>query len=195
MYEYVSGNLIRKSPAEAVVDVGGVGYRLRIPLTTYEAIGSSGPVKLLCHHHVREDIAQLFGFATESERAVFRMLISVSRIGPGVAIGIISSTPADRLVRAIESEDTQALEAIKGIGKKMAQRLVVELKESVQALALQLGSAGAAGPLSPIEVDAVLALTALGYNRAAAQKAVEKAKKISPAESVAQLVKQALQFS
>jgi len=170
----LTGTLIRKLPTEIVIDVQGVGYGLSIPLSTYEAIGDiGGTVTLLTYLHVREDILHLFGFATEEERTLFRMLTSVSGIGPKMAQGILSGVSPGELRGHLLQGNTTALTAIPGVGKKLAERLVVELREKISKQESDRSTAKDTEP--HIKTEAILGLTSLGYNRLAAEKAVRQA--------------------
>jgi len=167
------GRLLRKQPQEAVVDVGGVGYRVTIPLSTFYRIGEPGAeVTLLTHTHVREDALALFGFLTPVEQALFERLIAVSGVGPKLAVSILSGIEAPELVAALRSNDLARLTRIPGVGKKTAERLVLELKDKLQ----DLPSAAAlpAGPSAAAD-DIVSALVHLGYSRAEAERGVERA--------------------
>jgi len=168
------GRLLRKAPQEAVVDVGGVGYRVTIPLSTFYRVGEPGAeVTLLTHTHVREDALALFGFLTAMEQELFERLIAVSGVGPKVAISILSGIEAPELAAALRSSDIARLTRIPGVGKKTAERLVVELKDKMQ----DLPAAEAAVPASPSAAtdDLVSALLHLGYSRPEAERGVERA--------------------
>ena len=146
MIAHVRGRLVRKEPQEAVVDVGGVGYRVAIPLSTFYRIGEAGDeVSLLTHTHVREDTLALFGFLTPGEQALFERLIAVSGVGPKLALSILSGIEAPDLVSALRTSDVARLTRIPGVGKKTAERLVLELKDKVQNLA-SAEAARARGP-------------------------------------------------
>ena len=146
MIAQLRGRLLRKAPQEAVVDVGGVGYRVTIPLSTFYRVGEPGAeVTLLTHTHVREDALALFGFLTAVEQELFERLIAVSGVGPKVAISILSGIEAPELAAALRSSDIARLTRIPGVGKKTAERLVVELKDKMQ----DLPAAEAAVPASP----------------------------------------------
>jgi Holliday junction DNA helicase RuvA len=168
------GRLLRKAPQEAVVDVGGVGYRVTIPLSTFYRVGEPGAeVTLRIHTHVREDALALFGFLTAMEQELFERLIAVSGVGPKVAISILSGIEAPELAAALRSSDIARLTRIPGVGKKTAERLVVELKDKMQ----DLPAAEAAVPASPSAAtdDLVSALLHLGYSRPEAERGVERA--------------------
>jgi Holliday junction DNA helicase RuvA len=168
----IQGRLLRKGPQEAIVDVGGVGYRLTIPLSTFYRIGEPGAeVTLLTHTHVREDTLALFGFLTAVEQALFERLIAVSGVGPKLAVSVLSGIEAPELVAALRSGDVARLTRIPGVGKKTAERLVVELKDKMQDL-----PSADVPPVakSPAADDIVSALVHLGYSRPEAERAVER---------------------
>jgi Holliday junction DNA helicase RuvA len=170
------GILTKKSPTEIVIDVNGVGYGLSIPLSTYEVIGElQSSVNLLTYLHVREDSFQLFGFATEQERTFFRLLLSVSGIGPRMAQGILSGISVAELRNHIVQGNTGALTAVPGVGRKLAERLVVELREKTAKLGLDRIEEKAGIPGENVRTEAILALTSLGYSRAVADKAIRDA--------------------
>ena len=132
MISTLQGTLVSKSPMEVVVDVCGVGYGLQIPLSTYEAIGNvNSDVRLFTYLHVREDSLQLFGFATDEERALFRLLVSVNGIGPRMAQGILSGSSVNEIRDHIVQGNLSALTTIPGIGKKIAERMIIELREKI----------------------------------------------------------------
>lgn len=176
MIAALRGLLLRKEPQEVVVDVAGVGYRVTIPLSTFYRLGEPGAeVALLTHTHVREDALALFGFLTPAEQALFERLIAVSGVGPKLAIAILSGIEAPELVAALRSSDVARLTRIPGVGKKTAERLVLELKDKVQGLAAA-EEAPAAAPAGGKE-DLVSALVHLGYSRPEAERGVERALK------------------
>jgi len=174
MIASLRGTLVSKTPTEIVLDVSGVGYGLSIPLSTFEKLGNIGSqVSLYTYLHVREDAMLLYGFLTEEERSLFRLLLSVTGIGPRMAQGILSGIPAADLRSYITAGNTGALTAIPGIGRKLAERLVVELREKVSKLGGRAdGSPLPTDPLGTVRSEAVLALTSLGYNRTTAERAV-----------------------
>ena len=172
MISQLQGKLVAKGPAEVVVSVAGVGFRLLVPLSTYRALGEDGSdVHLFTHLHVREDALDLFGFATAAERSIFRALISVSGVGPKSALTVLSGLSPEVFHRAVITEDLGILTSISGIGRKTAQRLIVELKDRMSGL--DVSSIGRAEAGEPGDVgDAVLALMSLGMKRDAARDAV-----------------------
>ena len=172
MIAQIHGRLLRKGPQEAVVDVGGVGYRITIPLSTFYRVGEPGAeVTLLTHTHVREDALLLFGFLTPVEQALFERLIAVSGVGPKLAISVLSGIEAPELAAALRASDIARLTRIPGVGKKTAERLVVELKDKMQDL-----PSPAAAPVGPSAAadDVVSALVHLGYSRPEAERGVER---------------------
>jgi Holliday junction DNA helicase RuvA len=195
----IRGKLLEKKPTSLSVEVNGLGYTLNVPLSTYESVGDIGDgVCLYTHLRVREDSIELFGFAREEERSLFLLLLSVMGIGPKAALNILSSSRPEALQEAIGGGNESVLMAIPGIGKKMAARLVVELREKLAALLPPV-----AGPQQPglridakIFEDAVAALTSLGYNRASAVKAVQKAQEsLEGAADLERIVRKALTFT
>jgi holliday junction DNA helicase RuvA len=177
MIASIRGTLLHKSPTDIVVESNGIGYNISIPLSTYEALGAiDSPVTVLTHLHVREDALQLFGFATEDERALFRLLISVSGIGPRMGQTILSGISVADLRHHLVSGNLGALTTIPGIGKKLAERLIFELREKVERIAISPKAQYLAGESDGgSRSEAILALTSLGYSRPAAEKAVMQA--------------------
>ena len=176
MYEYISGELIAASVDYAVIDCSGVGYRLDIPASTANRLPSNGErVKLLVHFHVREDTQRLFGFLQPEEREVFRHLLSINKVGPKVALNILSGITIDDLVRAVQTQDPSRFKAISGIGPKTAQRLVLELKGKLKIETIAKpktdaddkdGATSDRFSASQGRTDAFDGMIALGYNEA-----------------------------
>ncbi len=172
----LSGIVLEARPERVVLDVGGVGYELSVPLGTFTALPPAGErATLHVHTHVREDALQLFGFATADERAVFERLLTVSGIGPRLAVTILSGLPLPELVASIAAQDVRRLVTIPGVGRKLAERLSVELREKMSGLAGGPPSAEAPRSLTTLAEDAVGALLNLGYKRAQAESAVTQA--------------------
>jgi holliday junction DNA helicase RuvA len=196
MIAYLHGKLAEATPTHVVVDCGGVGYSVFIPLSSYDKLPpKGGDVKLLTHHHVvaHEGTQQLFGFVTPEEREMFLHLISISGIGPKLALNILSSTSISALRSAIASGDTATLSALRGIGKKTAERLVVELKDKLGAAAGFETKGRAPTAEEQKLTDAVLALVSLGYKQMDAHKLVLAAtEKLGPKATVEELVRAAL---
>ncbi|HKY09046.1 MAG TPA: Holliday junction branch migration protein RuvA [Candidatus Binatia bacterium] len=173
MIAHISGTLAQKIPGEAVVDVGGVGYQVFIPLNVFYRLPEIGsPVSLQIHTHVREDALQLFGFQDLAEKQIFLLLIGVSGIGPKLAVNILSGIAAEELSRALKEGDQVRLVAIPGVGRKLAERMIVELKDKFSALAPAEPESARAEAGSQLLLDAVSALVNLGYKRPEAEKAV-----------------------
>lgn len=182
MIAHLRGPLLYKSSGSAVVECGGVGYEVAISIETAAALPESGEARLFVHTHVREDQIALFGFATVREKQVFERLLAVSGIGPKLALTVLSGISADRLVTAIRGQDHAMLVKIPGVGKKTAERIVLELKDKLEDVAAAGADGGspamaATGKLGPMGDDVVSALLNLGYGRAPAQTAVEAALK------------------
>jgi Holliday junction DNA helicase RuvA len=173
---HLRGTILRKAPQELILDVAGVGYRVTIPLSTFYRLGDPGTeVNVLTHTHVREDTFALFGFLTASEQALFERLISVAGVGPRLAVGILSGIEAPDLVGALRSGDVARLTRIPGVGKKTAERLVVELKDKMEGLEGKEPSPE--GAPAGKQDDLVSALVHLGYSRHEAERGVVKALK------------------
>ena len=194
MITHLHGQLAETSPTRVVVDCHGVGYEVFIPVSSYaKLLAGGGDVKLLTYHHVngQDGTQQLFGFATSEEREMFLLLISISGIGPKLGCNILSSASIAGLRNAIASGDTKTLSSLRGIGKKTAERLVVELKDKVGEATGGPGLTPA--PLDPKQADAIAALVALGYKSTDAQRAVAAVgSTAAPAASVEELVRAAL---
>ncbi len=203
MIEYLRGELAELQPTVAVVECYGVGYEVNISLTTYSAIQGKKEVKLYIYEVIREDTHQLFGFVSREERSLFLLLTSVRGIAGNTARTILSSLSARELTDVIMTENISLLQSVKGIGKKTAERIVVELKDKVAQVSGQMtSSAGAIGSVgdgpSPLAAqhqvsqEAVAALTMLGFQPAATQKAVQAILEKQPTAAVEEVVKIAL---
>jgi Holliday junction DNA helicase RuvA len=192
MYDYIQGRLASRRPDRAVLDAGGVGWLLHIPLSTYERLPrkEGAEARLLVVHHVREDRQALYGFATEEEREFFLSLNSVSGVGPAVALGILSGMAFEDFRAAVVDGDAAALTRVKGVGKKLAARLLLELAEAMKARGPVPGRAAApAGAAS----DATLALVALGFERKDAEaRAAAAAKDLGADAPPGEVVRRAL---
>jgi len=197
MIAHLQGTLASKTVEQAVIDVHGVGYAVSIPLSTYYTLPSlKAPVTLLTILHVREDVMRLYGFATEDERILFELLTSVSSIGPRLALNMLSSIPAPELHQSIAHSDVTRLQTIPGIGRKTAERVVLELKEKVGrvALAASLDAGAATLDIDHVLGDVVSALLNLGYKRPEAEKAVKGARAAANGDlALETLLKDALQ--
>ncbi len=196
---YLEGKLVEKNPTQMIVDVNGVGYCVNIPISTFDRLGVLGStVKIITYQHVREDCLQLFGFYTPEEKWLFELLISVNGIGPKTGLGILSFISVNDFHRAIMDEHIDFLTNIPGIGRKTAQRLVVELKEKFDKLDLkkELKVDSQAQTDAQIEQEAILALCSLGYSRFEAKRAIDKGREgLGEKLTVEELIKRALRFT
>ncbi len=191
MIGYLQGQLLKTEPSQVLVDVGGVGYEVRIPLATYyelQHLAAGAPVALHIHTHVREDVIALFGFWTELERQLFEKLITISGIGPKLAQTVLSGMAPGDLIAAIQASDLGRLSSIPGIGKKTAERMVVELRDKLSKLTFEPPAGGA----PPADGDLIQALVSLGYRRAAAERAVSQSMRESPEAEFADLLRASL---
>jgi len=176
MIAQLNGALAYKSPEQLVVDVHGVGYQVLVSLNSFYRLPEPGnPVRLLIHTHVREDALQLFGFIDREEKELFLLLTSVSGIGPRLALNVLSGTPTNELLDALDAGDLVRLVAIPGVGKKTAERLVLELRDKVKLLRSARAVDTTGQPASGLEAEAVSALVNLGYRRNEAERAVKTA--------------------
>jgi Holliday junction DNA helicase RuvA len=190
MIDYVRGTLAEKEPSIVAVEAGGVGYEVNVPLSTYERLPAQGAeVKLYTHFHIREDAHKLFGFLTKAERELFRQLIGVSSIGPKTAMGILSKVSVDELAKSVTLGDPSRLTKIPGIGAKIAQRLIMELRGKITApprgaASAAPASSGAEAPVSDTGAEAFEALISLGYNDKQVARAVERVRQTLAEEEV-----------
>jgi Holliday junction DNA helicase RuvA len=182
MIARVAGTLIEKTPGRMIVDVQGVGYDVQVPLSTFYVVGEPGAaVALRVHTHVREDVIALYGFATPLEQELFERLISISGIGPKLALAVLSGIEPPDLVRAIKTQDVARLTAIPGIGKKTAERIGLELKDRLpQAMQAAADRARPPAPEDQLRADLLSALLNLGYQRMTAEKAIDRELKETP---------------
>ncbi|HEX5734817.1 MAG TPA: Holliday junction branch migration protein RuvA [Blastocatellia bacterium] len=197
MIAHLSGKLLVKLPNTVVIDVGGVGYEVTVPLSTFYELGDVGSdVSLRIHTHVREDSLQLFGFQTNREKELFLRLTSVSGIGPKLAITMLSGMPAVELIPAIRNNDVIRLTAIPGVGRKTAERVVVELRDKLAAVSFDDAEYAGAGPAFATEADVkddtVAALMALGYPKPQAERAVSAAIREDGERSIEAVLKRSL---
>ncbi len=192
MIALLEGTLLEKAPGTAVILAGGVGYAVSIPLSTFDVLPATGETaRVFTYLHVREDALLLFGFGTREERSTFEKMIAISGIGPKLALAILSSMPPSELVVAIETGQTGRLNKISGVGKKTAERLVLELKGKLGEV--DLAALAANGEVAPRNEEAVSALISLGFSRTLAEKAVVKAAgKTDEKLNTSELVRRAL---
>ena len=198
MIAFLRGKLLEKHPNQIVIDTAGVGYDVVIPISTFSALPDIGAeVALRIHTHVREDALALFGFWTTEEKGLFEKLISVSGIGPSLAIKVLSGLATPAIIDAIRGGHVEQLVRIPGVGKKTAERMVLELKEKLEGLgsgAPPTVLSKAEPALSDIEQDVLSALLNLGCQRAAAEGAVRKAKSAEPSSAFEPLFRKALEL-
>ena len=191
MIAFIRGNFVHKTPAVVHVEANGVGYELQISLNTYSAIQSLEKGLLYTHLSIREDAHILYGFSDTVEKELFLQLVSVSGVGAATARMMLSSVKPDEIVRAIAQGNTKLLESIKGIGKKSAERIVLELKDKMSKSRLDANIPSAM--YNSLEQDALNALMALGIARAAGEMAIQKVLKAEPGLSVVEdIIKKAL---
>ena len=193
MIGQLRGRLVEKRPNQVLVDVGGVGYLVQVPLSTYAALGElHTEVTLLIHTHVREDALALYGFVSAREKHFFEMLLSASGVGPTLALKILSGMSVEELVPAIRGSDLVRLTKIPGVGRKTAERMVVELKDRLEVVAIEAERPAAASPAG-IEADVISALVNLGYDVRAAEDTVGEAKRTAGTANFEKLLRAALQ--
>ncbi len=176
MIAQLRGAIVEKQPSRLIVEAGGVGYDVQVPLSTFYVLGEPGtPVTLRIHTHVREDVIALYGFATSLEQSLFERLISISGIGPKLALAVLSGIEPAELIKAIRLQDVARLTAIPGIGKKTAERIGLELKDRLPASLQGTGHGAApAEPADQLRDDLLSALLNLGYQRGVAEKAIDR---------------------
>jgi Holliday junction DNA helicase RuvA len=196
---YLEGKLVEKSPTRLIVEVNGVGYSVDIPVSTYSNLAETGDtVRVLTCQQVREDELKLYGFSTKPEKDLFELLINVNGVGPRMALSILSCIPVADFQRSVLQEDLDILTAISGVGKKTAQRLVVELKEKLSKMDLgERREPKDKGPtFAPAHEEAVLALVSLGYTKPDAKRALEAVVvEIKEPLPVEELIKRALKYA
>ncbi|MDR1632706.1 MAG: Holliday junction branch migration protein RuvA [Dysgonamonadaceae bacterium] len=192
MLDYIKGEIAELTPASVVVETGGIGYLAHISLNTYSAIGSLKTCKLFVYESIREDAHQLFGFLEKRERELFLHLISVSGVGANTARMVLSSIAVYELESIITSGNVNALKAVKGIGNKTAERIIIDLKDKVKISGTTVAASNVV--LSEAAREAVSALTMLGFNQLASQKIVNKIYSEKPALNVEDIIKNALKM-
>lgn len=193
MIARLKGTLAEKAPNRLTVDVGGVGYDVLVPLSTFYGIGEPGAaVALRIHTHVREDVIALYGFSSALEQELFERLISISGIGPKLALAVLSGIDPGELVRAIRTQDVARLTRIPGVGKKTAERIGLELKDRLPPASSSAGQPEEAAAGDDLRSDLLSALTNLGYKGQVAEKAVEAALKKAPDASFEQVLRDIL---
>ena len=192
MIAHLRGRILRKGPQEAVLDVGGVGYRVAIPVSTFYRLGEPGAeVELRTYTHVREDTLALYGFLTAAEQDMFERLISVGGVGPKLAVNILSGIEVPELVSALRTSDVSRLTRVPGVGKKTAERLIVELKDKMPAVVAD--EAPAARAVGGPKEDLLSALVNLGYSRAEVERGVDRVLREDGSGRFEDLLRRALQ--
>ncbi len=194
MYEYIKGKIAELGLTSTVIEANSVGYHINISVNTYETIVGEKEVKLFLHQVVREDAHLLYGFANNDERALFRLLISVSGIGSNTAMVMLSSQTQAEIRAAILAEDVNFLKRIKGIGAKTAQRVIIDLKDKLDKIGLVTDTPLKLTANDIVREDALSALSALGLARKSAEKVIDSILKKEPSTSVESLIKQALKL-
>ncbi len=193
MIAHLTGQLIQKSPASVVVDVQGVGYEAFIPLTAYYQLPEIGsPISLHIHTHMREESLKLFGFVNAADKQMFELLIRINKVGPKLAIAILSGMSAQGLTQAVFNHDISTLNAIPGVGLKTAERLAMELKDKLSEMNLEPEAAAAGVPGNGLRDDAVSALINLGYKKAQAEQALKKVWRDEAKPSLEELIRDSL---
>jgi holliday junction DNA helicase RuvA len=196
MIAQIRGTLLEKAPSRLIVDVGGVGYDVQVPLSTFYVVGEAGGiVTLRIHTHVREDVIALYGFATPLEHDVFERLIAISGVGPKLALAVLSGIEPTELIRAVREQDIARLTAIPGIGKKTAERISLELKDRLPTTMSAAGQpAAATSAEDQLRTDLLSALLNLGYQRPAVEKAIDKVTRNAPDIRFEQALKEILRL-
>lgn len=188
MIGYLTGKIISAKPTQILLDVNGVGYDIRISINTFERISGKEKVSLYIHTNVKEDSITLFGFYSEAEKEMFELLISISGVGPKSALSLLSGISTDDLKQAIITSNVERMVAVPGIGRKTAERLILELKNKVR----DIKEEGISSTKPSMQKEAISALTTLGYNLSSSEKAVHKILSELPECSLEELIKKSL---
>lgn len=188
MITHLNGKLIEKTPTSLTIECGGIGYEVKISLNTYSAIGNKESIRIYTEFVVRDDAQILYGFKETEEREMFRLLVSVSGIGPSTGILMLSGLNPSEIANAITSEDVETIKSVKGIGKKTAERVIVDLKDKM--LKFEVSDDNIATSNNRLHFDALTALISLGFNKNSAEKAINKVMKEQ--DTVELLIKDAL---
>ena len=189
MFEFFEGKFVEITPSYIVVNCGGVGYKIEISLNSYSILKDKSEGKVLVHHIVREDAQLLFGFENEKERKLFRHLISVNGVGANTARMILSSLSCDDLIEAVVTENVNVIKAVKGIGLKTAQRIIIDLKDNLNKIEIVKTESVIS---NKNREEALLALQTLGFNKAIIEKTLDKILKTNASLGVEELIRQAL---
>ncbi len=192
MIDFIRGKLVKKNPTYIVVETNGIGFKLSVSLFSFEALSEVGKeISVLTYLHVREDTIQLFGFAREEERELFQLLISVTGIGPRSAQNILSRISVEEFKKAVRNQDITVLISAPGVGKKTAERLILELKEKIGD-SKQIYTTIPQYTINPVGEEAVLALISLGYKRAPVQEKIQRILQKESSFTVEELIRRAL---
>ena len=192
MFDFIYGNIACKNPTTVTIETNGIGYKLHIPLSTFEKISDKEKAKLYTKLTIRDDEIKIYGFYSLEEREMFNLLLSVNGVGSNVALTILSSSSISQFESYVVSNDPKSLQRIKGIGKKTAERIILELKESIKSI-LPFSTSPAETKNMAIISDAIMAMISLGYAKPEAEKAISKATdNIDVTEGVEVLIKEAL---
>ena len=192
MFDYIHGNIAHITPTTATIETNGIGYKINIPLSTYERISNEESTKLYTKLSIRDDELKIYGFSTLEERDLFNLLLSVNGVGPNMALTILSSSSVSQFERYVVENDPKSLQHIKGIGKKTAERIMLELKETIRSILPEAVSSTETKKMATIS-DAIMAMISLGYTRPEAEKAVNSAsRKLDISDGVEVLIKEAL---
>jgi Holliday junction DNA helicase RuvA len=196
MFDYINGDVVHKTPTAIVIETNGIGYKIHIPLSTFERIPDREKIKVFTRLLINKDFEiKVYGFSSLEERGLFDLLLSVNGVGPNMALIILSAGSVSQFKRFVIGNDSKALQRIKGIGKKTAERIILELKETIVSIVPEEVSSTEARELATIS-DAIMALVSLGYARQAAEKAVNMAtKNLGASEKVEVLIKEALKYT
>ena len=192
MYEFLSGKLAEKNPTYVVVENNGIGYMINISLNTFSKIKDQNEAKLFTHFYVREDAQILYGFADETERELFRFLLSVSGVGASTARLILSSLTTEEVYEAITQGNAPVLQSVKGVGGKTAQRIIIDLRDKLTKAGIELEKVDFSH--NTIKDEALSGLLILGFNKTTADKAVSRILKQGSVDSVEELIKEALKI-
>ncbi|HLR77057.1 MAG TPA: Holliday junction branch migration protein RuvA [Balneolaceae bacterium] len=193
MIAYLKGTLALKNTEYIIIDVRDVGYKIEISSQTFEQLPAEGKeIKLLIFHHFTDSAQRLFGFYTADEKRLFQLLITVKGVGPKLGLTILSGLPAAQIIEALVQQDKAVLTQITGIGKKTAERMILELKDKIEDVVAQSSSATSGSVSGDVKKEAISALRSLGINKGDAQKAVRKASQESDSQNLEQLLKKAL---
>ncbi|MCK5347710.1 MAG: Holliday junction branch migration protein RuvA [Candidatus Heimdallarchaeota archaeon] len=191
MIGYLTGKIISKKPTQILLDVGGVGYLVNISISTFDKLpDDSETVSLHTYLNVREDVLNLFGFFTKAEKDMFELLISISGVGPKLAQSILSGIELEDLTEALKTGNLGRIVAIPGIGRKTGERMIVELRDKIDSLAMNIASVD--GKKYSMQTDAVTALTSLGYNRKVAERTIRSIQESNSSMEIEELIKSAL---